>query len=194
MCKDCEITSEPLQAETVRHLLDCRPCCGECFKGKYCFLPREGKKDVNAKMILPGKCDCGLGHLKTKPQPTEIKDDYIAMLCEGDRTACYAGSASCGDPTLVALVKVCKVCNGKTDTEMLGMRGYGAGGIRVRTTLTMGAGKSFPFANLCRVEGFKCHHCERDFRRGEVVWWACKWCGEECIEGFHSQMGETVAP
>ena len=106
VCKRCEATSELLQAETIRHLLDCRPCCGECFRGKHCFLPRKGKSDVNPEMMLPGKCDCGLGHLKPKPPPTEIDQDYMAMMLEGDRTACYAGSASIGDPTLVAPVKV----------------------------------------------------------------------------------------
>ena len=187
MCKDCEISSEPLQAETVRHLLDCRPCCGECFRGKYCFLSRGGKEDINPETMLPGKCDCGLAHLKPEPQTTE---DTPTHHFGKRRTICYAGSASHGDPTIVSPVEVCKVCKGKTDTEMLGMMGYGAG-IRVRTEIQ--AERSF-LPNLDRVAGFKCHHCERDFRKGEVVWWACNWCGKECLEGFHSQMGETVAP
>jgi len=188
MCKECEVTSEPLQAETVRHLLDCRPCCGECFRGKYCFLSRGGKEDINPDTMLPGKCDCGLGHLKPGPQP--MSEDIPTYPLDRRRTICYAGSASRADPTIVSPVEVCKVCRGKTDTEMLGMRGYTAG-IRVRATIQ--AERSF-LPSLDRVAGFNCHHCEREFRKGEVVWWACNWCGKECLEGFHGQMGETVAP
>jgi len=187
MCKTCETTSVLLQAETIRHLRDCRPCCGECFRGTYCFLSRGPKSKVDPETMLPGKCDCRLGHLKPEPQPTDSHD--IEMLVVQPRSTCYAGSASCGEPALVAPVEVCKACEGKTDTEVLSMRGYVAGGGRMRATI--GTGKTFP--NLDRVEGFKCHHCQNDFKRGEAVWWACTWCGKECLEGFHSQMGETVA-
>lgn len=187
MCKDCEIRSEPFQAETIRHLRDCMPCCGGCFRAKHCFLSRGGKGDIDPETMLPAKCVCGLGHLDPEPQPTE---DMPTLTFGNSRTICYAGSASREDPTIVSPVEVCKVCKGKTDTEMLGMRGYGAGN-RVRTTIQ--TERSF-LPNLNRVPGFKCHHCEREFRRGELVWWACDWCGKECLEGFHSQMGETVAP
>ncbi|KAF8430907.1 hypothetical protein BGX38DRAFT_363738 [Terfezia claveryi] len=186
MCKDCENKSEPFQAETIRHLRDCRPCCGVCFRAKHCFLSRGGKGDIDPGTMLPGKCDCGLGHLDPEPQPTE---DMPTLTFGNSRTICYARSASRGDPT-VSPVEVCKVCKGKTDTEMLSMRGYGAGN-RVRTAIQ--TERSF-LPDLKRVPGFKCHHCEREFRRGELVWWACDWCGKECLEGFHSQMGETIAP
>lgn len=107
---------------------------------KYCFLSRGSKKDVNAEMMLPGNCNCRLRLLKPKLQLADIVEDYVAMPLGRDRIVCYAGSTSCGDFILVDPVKVCKLCKGKTDTEMLGMRSYGAGRTRVQTTINMGTG------------------------------------------------------